>query len=971
MIGDTLSNRYRLQNRVKRDQFADLYLARDLRVNAEVAVAVTVQQLGEDPDMVRSFISDAQLAEGLNDSHIVRVLDAGEDNGRFYLVMESVPGSTLDQVLNNRGALPINEAVDLADQALQALQVAHAARVLHRDIKPPNLLLTRSGTLKVMKFGMATIADAFGGTAQYISPEQAVGKKIDHRSDVYALGVTLFELLAARPPFQVDNPKKLLDLVLNARPPRFSEVGRDVPPALEAVVQRALEKDPGRRFRNASDMRQALKAAVDPNRHTETDGVAKAGVDRTQPPPPPPPWWRRWVPAGAALVALAALVGVLLMLTGGGWPLLGLRQTTSTEASAPAARNDAASATSAPVTAAPETSAPVTAAPATSAPAVPVPTTSQATSRSGAIAPAATLVTAIDTKPGPPEPPPTAMRSQHTATVLHDGRVLLVGGKNGPTPLATGQLYDPASNAWTDTGPLATSRFAHSATLLSDGHVLVVGGQDSETHYLDTAEVYDPGTNAWSPAGTLATARAYHDAVLLTDGRVLVTGGHNATATGFLDSVEIYDPASNGWTAAATMASQRSNHTSTLLANGQVLVVGGFGTNSETTAEKYDPLTNTWSPAGSLAEGRLEHTANLLPNGQVLVVGGANSFTRGGFLASAERYDPGTNTWSVAAPLASARSGQTATSLPGGQVLVVGGLKESGNTAELYDPTANSWAPAIVSMQSRRFHTTSLIQPAEVLIVGGETSGSGQLAGVERHEIARQPRNLTLPVISQQDSGETGTVALTDIGNGQVHVALHLVGSQPGSSPQPAHIHDGTCADLQPNPRLTLPPVIDGSSETDLNVSLQELLASPHAVHAHRSDQEFSVYMACADIPSADQIARQPQRVTLPVISQQNSGETGTATLTDTGDGKVHILVQLVGTQPGSSPQPAHIHDGTCANLQPNPRLTLPPVIDGTSETDLDVSLQELLATPHAIHVHRSDQEFSVYTACADVPTVQ
>src|SRR5438552_629043 len=228
-------------------------------------------------------------------------------------------------------------------------------------------------------------------------------------------------------------------------------------------------------------------------------------------------------------------------------------------------------------------------------------------------------------------------RNGHTATLLPNGKVLIAGGRNGNSGLASAELYDPASGTWTATGSLATARAFHTATLLPNGKVLVAGGGNN------SAELYDPASGPWSATGSLATARAFHTATLLLNGKVLIVAGEGNGAPFVLASAELYDPASGTWSATGSLASARagqpSGQTATLLPHGTVLVAGGGDTNRiRASAEQYEPPSATRSATGSPATARATHTATLLPDGKALVAGGFSSFS-GGELASAELYN--------------------------------------------------------------------------------------------------------------------------------------------------------------------------------------------------------------------------------------------------------------------------------------------------------------------------------------------
>ncbi|MFI1656376.1 protein kinase [Streptomyces sp. NPDC020472] len=270
VVGD---GRYRLTHRLGRGGMAEVFAAEDVRLGRTVAVKLLRADLAEDPVSKARFTREAQSVAGLNHHAIVAVYDSGEDlvGGRPvpYIVMELVEGRTIRDLLLSAEAPGPEQALIIVSGVLEALAYSHQHGIVHRDIKPANVIITHSGAVKVMDFGIAralhgaqstmTQTGMVMGTPQYLSPEQALGKAVDHRSDLYATGCLLYELLALRPPFTGETPLSVVYQHVQDAPVPPSEVTGSVPPELDGLVMRSLAKDPDDRFQSAEEMRGLIQ----------------------------------------------------------------------------------------------------------------------------------------------------------------------------------------------------------------------------------------------------------------------------------------------------------------------------------------------------------------------------------------------------------------------------------------------------------------------------------------------------------------------------------------------------------------------------------------------------------------------------------------------------------------------------------------------------------------------------------------
>ncbi len=271
-----LGERYEIGGVLGRGGMAEVHRGRDLRLGREVAVKVLRQDLARDPSFQVRFRREAQAAASLNHPAIVAVYDTGEDRGTSgatpYIVMEYVEGDTLRDVLRREGPLPPERAMALAADICGALDFSHRNGIVHRDVKPGNVMITPQGTVKVMDFGIAravsdsaatmTSTAAVIGTAQYLSPEQARGEGVDARSDVYSMGCMLYELVTGAPPFTGDSPVSVAYQHVREDPRLPSSINPDIPAELDAILLKAMSKNPANRYQSAADMRNDLLRAL-------------------------------------------------------------------------------------------------------------------------------------------------------------------------------------------------------------------------------------------------------------------------------------------------------------------------------------------------------------------------------------------------------------------------------------------------------------------------------------------------------------------------------------------------------------------------------------------------------------------------------------------------------------------------------------------------------------------------------------
>ena len=277
MKGQKISDRYQVIKSIGEGGMANVYLAYDTILDRNVAVKVLRGDLANDEKFVRRFQREALAASSLSNPNIVEVYDVGEDNGEYYIVMEYIEGRHLKQLLKKRGKLTVREAVDIVMQITDGLSVAHDSYIIHRDIKPQNIMILENGLVKITDFGIAmamnstqlTQTNSVMGSVLYLPPEQASGKGATLQSDIYSIGILFYELLTGKLPFKGDNAVEIALKHLKEPLPSVREEDPDIPQSVENIIIKATAKNPKNRYSDAREMHEDLKTCLEPERINE------------------------------------------------------------------------------------------------------------------------------------------------------------------------------------------------------------------------------------------------------------------------------------------------------------------------------------------------------------------------------------------------------------------------------------------------------------------------------------------------------------------------------------------------------------------------------------------------------------------------------------------------------------------------------------------------------------------------------
>ncbi len=672
-IGAELAG-YRLESLVSRGGMAVVYLAEDLRLGRKVALKILAAELAEDDAFRERFLRESRIAASIDHPNVIPVYDAGEAGGVLYIAMRHVKGGDLRSLIRVDAPLAVDRAVSIATQVASGLEAAHREGLVHRDIKPANVLLIPRRSLKsqdhvyLSDFGLAkhstsvsglTSTGQFLGTVNYCAPEQAEGKPVDHRADIYALGCMLFECLTGRPPFKKEEDLAVVMAHIREQPPLVTDFEPGIPPALAEVVAAMLAKSPDDRQQTCDELIEALAAAAPvgtPSVETITrSAVAAAAADPvslppasaapspspSQPPVPPASVpvpsaaggrrGRTLIAAGVAALALGA-VAVVLLTRGPG------EQATDIAAGpAPETRTGEAPATGsawrvrkgAP-TARQQASAAVLNGRIWLLGGLTGDAAAEATRGVEAYDPA------IDTWTRGPDLP---VALHHPMAVTYGGELVVIGGwapKGADLTASTSdRVFALRDDAWTELPSLGQPRAAGAAAVVGD-EIVVVGGQ-SDGEVVAATEIFDG--QRWRAGADIPTPREHLAAASESgQGHLYAVGGRALSADQNSGALERYDPGADRWTKLPSMPTPSGSLGAAIVDRRLVAVGGETPTSVIDVVQSYDIATEEWSKLPSLLEPR--HGLAVVAIGNTLyALGGAGAPTHAESSTTAEALD--------------------------------------------------------------------------------------------------------------------------------------------------------------------------------------------------------------------------------------------------------------------------------------------------------------------------------------------
>lgn len=744
--GDALGH-YEIQRMIGKGGMGEVYLARDCNLNRNIALKLLPFDLTNEEKYLLRFRREAEAVSALNHPNILTIHEFGSDNGQQFIATELVEGKTLRERIK-QGHLAVGDALDIATQIAGALAAAHSAGIVHRDIKPENIMLRPDGYVKVLDFGLAKLAEQYEphsfdldtertdassgllmGTLKYMSPEQASGLRVDKRSDIFSLGVVLYEMITGNPPFDDTNKGKLVESILRDEPPTIGDRA-DAPEKLAAVVSKMLDKDRTRRYQDADELLIDLKILSE----KLPAATSKPRLISTSP-----------------IVVLIVVLAVASALAYASYKYL------KGTSDVPAARRSLLE------NGTWEAKAPISS-PRWNAELAVLNGLLYAAGGWNVCSPFDDLETYDpNSDTWKRRAPMLTARGGHGVAVL-DGQLYAVGGQTEcGQDIADVEAYDPAADKWSQKTPLPFARASHVVATSYD-RIYAIGGVTSVGRTaLNSNAQYDPKSDKWMDRASMPTAR-HSSGVAVIRGVIYVIGGIDGA--GVSATVEAYDPATDAWTQKRPMMTARS-HFAVAELEGIIYAFGGGGSSQ---VEAYDPVNDTWSIVAQMPNRRQHfdaaalhgsiyfaggsdqtlyvssvmaftpgcptvRTTNRTPmpterrstavgeiNGIIYVVGGYDDKLR--YLTTNEAYDPRTDRWTVRSPMPVAREMTSSNTAVVDEKLYVIGGNAGGyctNLNQSYDPKSDTWTNRS-PMPTPRCHVAVVALDGLVYAVGGSST---------------------------------------------------------------------------------------------------------------------------------------------------------------------------------------------------------------------------------------------------------
>jgi serine/threonine protein kinase len=606
----------------------EVYLAYDEILKRKVALKLLLIDYSEEKDRMARFQREALAASGLNHPNILTIYEQGTADGQLFIATEFVDGETLRQRMK-RGRLRLTELLDIAVQTAGALAAAHQAGIVHRDVKPENIMLRPDGYVKVLDFGLAKLTEGLEatalsapdhsldissgllmGTAKYMSPEQARGLRVDQRSDIFSFGVVHYEIITGNPPFQGETASQVIESILEDDPPALTGSRPDLPLKLIEIVERTLQKSRKSRYQTAAELYADLKAVKE-----EWELKARLhpaprdrGIDATDLDPELRPEdlraGRATMPFDSLMTGVTArpvkvtiLLLALIIVVGSLFYFFGHRRK-------------------------------------------------------------------AETSPGSWITKQPLLRPRRNAAVAGlDGKLYVASGVDDSHATNAFEVYDPATDKWSARAPIPTIRGDAGASGIN-GIIYVFGGaglnsegnEDGRVGLTNIVEAYDPRTDSWTRKTPMPTARTGMSWAVI-DGKLYVAGGVGpCPPCPFYRMLEVYDPATDKWETKSPMPGARVFAGGAAI-NGRFYVAGGaYADGVREPADKmevYDPATDKWSVKDAAMPTPRSALGVVSVHDILYAIGGGTSYNPRS--SAVEAYDPSTNQWTIKAPLPTPR----------------------------------------------------------------------------------------------------------------------------------------------------------------------------------------------------------------------------------------------------------------------------------------------------------------------------